>query len=620
MAEDTIPPGNTAVASAATASDHKTTAPSSSPNDNDDHDKIEMAMKFWNHPALQNVSSAEKRAYLHERGLTDAHIHKAWDRIMEQAPESNDVLAQNISKAPPSNLLPPVAPSTNDPYAAAVSPYSRQPQLQQQPYAPSYPQPQQQPQYSPAYNSTEEDDVPALTVAKGLSLVAVGGMLGVTAAAAVRWLNGEDFELFPSALQNKIRQQQEEAAAGADEMDQEQEQRSIDLQEYYERQGADDTEKYPYEDDGECDDNEDRQLLEDKMEQLLQAVSKNTETQETLMRRLANSTFTNQSMDLLRNSQQTPKREPNPRQVDQELLLSQLTEIQKDLTKLTETLASTSNDNSQEWKDESARILEKLTKSMEHLNVKTAPEIDDSAPSTIEAASEATTLPPDFSPSTQGVGRSVDDFVGKAVAATPTAASCKTLYDCIRQIASGNDATTLKVGTQLLYLYLVNLSGKPENQRYRKIYTSNQSFPKVESLVGGRELLNVVGFEMDQGKNVLQWVPSESPEDEAAALVLVKEAVTALGVLKSGIPSAELTERALSKLSPPSTVEATPTMELPPPPPPSLDVAPQTPAGSMLVSPPATKKLPFPEGTPTNLSDLLEQSSSISNDDTTEKS
>ena len=35
---------------------------------------------------------------------------------------------------------------------------------------------------------------------QGVSLVALGGMVGLTAAAAARWLNGGDFQLLPNCL------------------------------------------------------------------------------------------------------------------------------------------------------------------------------------------------------------------------------------------------------------------------------------------------------------------------------------------------------------------------------------------------------------------------------------
>mmetsp|Transcript_13191 Transcript_13191/g.27009 ORF Transcript_13191/g.27009 Transcript_13191/m.27009 type:complete len:1152 (+) Transcript_13191:786-4241(+) len=194
------------------------------------------------------------------------------------------------------------------------------------------------------------------------------------------------------------------------------------------------------------------------------------------------------------------------------------------------------------------------------------------------------------------------------------------LRDCILQITKKNDPLTLKTGSQLLYLYLANLSGKPDNRRYRKMFVSNESFRKVDNLVGGKDLLKAVGFVEDptNGSNggVLEWVPTGSTEQEIAALVLVKEAAAALGVLKNanlnacanGIPSSELIASALSKLS--SSSSSSSNINIPHPSSPQQELLDknqhrhhedddddddvlQTPSGSSLLSPPMPKKLPF---------------------------
>ncbi|KAG7364915.1 PUB domain containing protein [Nitzschia inconspicua] len=666
----------------------------------DDEQKIEKAIQFWNHPSLKNVTSEEKRAYLHKRGLTDDLIHKAWDRMLEreqqQIPSNNnnnnfDTVPNNPSSlsANNNNLPPNQRPSGNNNisydghgvshnnharqgpsfHPTSTYPASTYPQHQQ-----AYPQHQQQQQHypSPYYPPMEDmDDDPAISVAQGLSLVAVGGMLGVTAAAAVRWLNGGDFELFPSpvaattaanAITGRIA-----SDPTANEVDQalgrnvgnEEEEEDEAFQEGVEDTAEDDNDEQGYDEydiDDDDDDNDGRiQPLADKMDQLLQAVSTNTETQEKLMRKIANnaSTITNQSMDLLRNSQTPQQKKRNPTdlsETDRAVLLSQLTEIAADLNKV-----RTAGITNQEWEEDTAKILKKLEQSIDLLKIKsdTLSDNEDTTPSTNAASDTSVSASqPQSSPSTPGEVRWSNENEQVGTTTTSSNSPTKSLHDCIRQIVTGNDASTLKVGTQLLYLYLVNLSGKPDNPRYRKIFTSNQSFQKVECLAGGRELLYAVGFEKDETKSVLEWLPSSScnndddNDNEAAALMLVKEATSALGVLKSGIPSAELTERALSKLTLSATNMETTTT--PPTPPRTIenitqeveeevvdeenektmmwtmptsdeDVAPQTPAGSMLMSPPATKKLPFPQGTPTNLSDLLERSSTPAVVTTTEE-
>ena len=131
------------------------------------------------------------------------------------------------------------------------------------------------------------------------------------------------------------------------------------------------------------------------------------------------------------------------------------------------------------------------------------------------------------------------------------------LKDCINTILENNDANVIKSGSQLLYLYLTNISTKPNNERYRKIYKSNESFRKVESMIGGTDLLQIVGFvENGDNSNILEWVPNmernnsptasktgtkqqggEEGEEElssSSSLTLVMEALNALGTIKTG--------------------------------------------------------------------------------------
>jgi hypothetical protein len=460
-----------------------------------------------------------------------------------------------------------------------------------------------------------EDEDGSISVAKGVSLVAVGGFLGLTAAAAFRWLNGGDFQLLPppmdgssmAALWHSQREAEKDEGRQREIMDGEYYDGVQYVEDEEDVQGND--KDYAYNEDEEYVDTlEVQQRLFEKMEALSEAVATNTSTQEKLMNKISNSTasITNQSMNLLRSSQTTKKGDD----LDVSLLARQLNEVKQELSEFTETVVGTANGNRQELQDASAKLSEKLQKCLDMLKDSTEePTIDTSLPASASDRAHGSSL--SFPTETPLKSKYSSSF-----------SSTSLLHDCIRQIAEGNDTPTLKVGTQLLYLYLVNLSGKPELGRYRKIYTSNQSFQKVESLVGGKELLQVVGFVADNDKSVLEWVPSGSSEEEIAALVLVKEAASALSILKSGKPGLELTELAISKLTPleeariDSIDEEGMIMASCRPTESSLrssahamEEAPQTPAGSMLVSPPMTKKLPFPDqasATPTNLSDRLE--------------
>ena len=353
-------------------------------------------------------------------------------------------------------------------------------------------------------------------------------------------------------------------------------------------------------------------------------------------------------MDLLRRNnsnieseqqqQQTPARSTGSStdsndqlQQDVALVIEQLNGIKDDFVQLIGRMASHTNGNRQEFEDESNQLIKKFDECISSLNKKPTSSRENNNKSTFDNEIETATITPvtpivenkeyDTSGSETPMKVNSNDTASN-IDQTITTATPKSLSVCIRQIAEANDTTTLKVGAQLLYLYLVNLSGKPDNQRYRKIFTSNQSFQKVENLIGGKDLLLAVGFvEDDDSKKFLEWVPSGNSDEEITYLVLVKEAAAALGVLKSGKPSDELTEQALSKLS---IVDTSSSSDDQPDITPSVvdddqniivdsDKAPETPAGSMLKSPPMMKKLSFPEEPSeiaTNLSERLEQSTS----------
>jgi hypothetical protein len=625
------------------ANDEEEVQAKSSPNPGfgtDEEEKIDKALKFWNHPSLQNITSEEKRVYLRERGITDAQIHKAWERMVEDGTSSKPISGttgfrtnfKNDNNDYFQHQSAPQVPIGNSNYPYNESMYARQ-QQQQQPLS-SYPNQslnQQSTQFYPyRYPIDEEDSV--ISIAKGMSLVAVGGMLGITAAAAVRWLNGGDFYLFPPPTRriSVDDDKQLDAEVADDEMVHDHADDRV-KDEYFEGMEHEDDVKdvaYQYGDYvvRDVDENELKsQQLAEKLDRLFESVSINTETQEKLMRKIAigTSTITDQSMDLLRGSQRTFKE--NVSAVDATLLLRKLNEIKEDMAQFSNTFAAQSD---REHKEKSNKIIEKLEKIMNILRQPTKISSDDTNvadSSTIMVTQEDIFLPSTPKDVQSGSGCSIKQI---DIAAEPLAVTNDSMQKCIQQIANGNDATTIKVGTQLLYLYLVNLSSNPENPRYRKIYTSNQSFQKVEILAGGRELLQAVGFQSDGDKNFLEWVPSECAREEAAALILVNEAASSLGILKSGIPPVSRTEQASSTLplslgngfngttplqqrtASTSYGESADPLLLPPS---QDDIEPQTPSESKLVSPPVTKKLLFPEGTPTISSDLSEQHSTANN-------
>jgi len=118
----------------------------------------------------------------------------------------------------------------------------------------------------------------------------------------------------------------------------------------------------------------------------------------------------------------------------------------------------------------------------------------------------------------------------------------KQLEDALRTLATNNDAQTLKVGAQMLYLYCRNISQNASVPRYRKIYTNNNTFrSKVGNLVGAKDFLMAVGFVEHAKENLYEWSEQQAGGDggenidtEAMIKSKLDFALVALELMKNG--------------------------------------------------------------------------------------
>lgn len=360
------------------------------------------------------------------------------------------------------------------------------------------------------------------------ALLTVGGFLGLAAAASVRWLNGGDFSLLPPPTKGK------------DIIVEEQSHR-MELQE-----------------EDHIDDDEDEDEVSEKLKDLSDLLKASFSKQESLLQRLVGKSskdLTDKSMALLmddKTGDAEHHKQMNSRLVD---LYDRMDDIKQQL------------DGSLAL--EMDALLDKLDGCIK-LNDKQLPgkeAVLSSAPAMVKPK-------PSNSSSTPAKGKSMT-------------AMTDTLSAAIGQLALENDTVALKAGAQLLYLYVLNLSSHPHVPRYRKIFTSNDSFQKVETLIGGKELLLAVDFV--QESNTLVWTPGEHEEQSVQKL---KDAAAALSILKLGNMDQDKTvvaNLALAALSSDPTehiqsnlVVGEPNLHLCP--------GPQTPQPNVLVSPPANKR------------------------------
>jgi hypothetical protein len=212
--------------------------------------------------------------------------------------------------------------------------------------------------------------------------------------------------------------------------------------------------------------------------------------------------------------------------------------------------------NGKSWEKRLEESLQQLGECMKQLQQDTANPVSSDA-----------FVPIEFTPAFKSL------VVGKQ---EPSPGKALSLREAIRTLAEENESSQLREGAQLIYLYVINLSSHPHVPRYRKIFTSNESFQKVEQLVGGKKLLLALGFV--EKPNCLEWEGGESEEE----MTYLKEAAAALSILKSSAsPSDVLARNALSVLRP-----STPPLQQPD----STSLL-QTP--HFIASPPVTKKHHF---------------------------
>eukprot|EP00980_Cylindrotheca_fusiformis_P018501 scaffold6124_cov122-Cylindrotheca_fusiformis.AAC.20 len=502
-------------------------------------ENIQKAIRFWCHPSLAGIPSDQKRHYLKERGVTDSEIYKAWERIAEtEAPDISGSSAGDGSGELKASVVAGAGLNQADPFANQNAPRSH----------PIYPQNYGQPtaQYYGQKPLQEEEDGP-LSLIQGASLVTLGGMIGLTAAAASRWLNGGDFEVFPAPkYPNDVAEQRSLFLQRLEAENQEEEEAALEEEE-------DDI----FLDSQQGDEEVAAALVQEKLLQQVESIAENlrsnVEVQEKILKKLTtsgSSSITDQSMNLLRSQESGSDNENKYSQSEILQLWVELVEIKAELRSLHS--IGTLRETGAKLEEQAKQTLASLENCIDQINSRlgarkstktTNPALEESAVPAQEAPES--TRSPCTDVTEEPIAHNVEESIGALV--------------------RRNDEKAIRVGCQLLFLYIVNLYGKPSNPRYRKIYTSNESFKNVEVLKGGKELLFAVGFEEQTG--CLEWLPNATPEKEKEAMEKLKQASAALEILKSGKLSNALIESALATIAP-ATSEAkrsdlSPTVENP---------------------------------------------------------
>ncbi|GAX10292.1 hypothetical protein FisN_3Lh493 [Fistulifera solaris] len=386
----------------------------------------------------------------------------------------------------------------------------------------------------PAQNTTTNTTTSTASPFKTSLLLATGGFLGMTAAAAIRWLNGEDFSLLPrnepsttpimDSFVEELRQQQQQ------QQDQIVQRLTNVLTKQHEKERTDDCVK--------------------------------------LLRTKSSSSSSSLS--------------------EEEDVVPMLMQIQSELTALRQTLQE-----NEPWEERLSDTLHNLHKCMEHLLRGT---VVDSNRTNVMTRVE----PP----------QSLKEDVSKDLPFT--------LQDSLRTLMEQNNPDHLRAGIPLLFLYVSNLLHHPTAPRYRKIFMSNDSFQKVDQLVGGKEFLVVLGF-VELG-TYLEW-----QHDMKDHMEVLQSATSALKLLKAVPPviESEFVEQVIAaargtSCPPTPTIHASGLDEL------------KTPEIGRIASPPNTRKhhlekpaFPLLHGNDDNDNDesppVLSMSSESNRDRTTEE-
>ena len=276
--------------------------------------------------------------------------------------------------------------------------------------------------------------------------------------------------------------------------------------------------------------------------------------------------------------------------------------------------ADTERDNStaDRWSRNLAAALEQLEAAFPHLRRISPPPPDVGTSESDEAEPER----PDMSTEKES---EEDDGECDLDLALPLPSMAR-LEEAIRSLAVRNERILRVAGAQLLSLYVANLSAHPKVPRYRKIFTSNDTYrQKLSLLDGANDLLRALGFQ--DGTHCLEWLPQDGNRDnpmygesgaakdrEHQYLALLEKALAALKVLQAAEAESgsELAERAVAAFRPDDDDTAAAASEPLPPRPPLLPEPPASPSGvkplsldpdalrtpdaGTIISPPMTKK------------------------------
>ncbi len=392
--------------------------------------------------------------------------------------------------------------------------------------------------------------------------------MGVAVAAAVRWLNGGDFCLFPPPQLSSITATKTSVVlsdqphiqnnhpqihnSSADRFISSEPTREAAAEEEDDNCfGVDfDQDVSP----AQATNQHNTSCLTQQVQSLTETLEAHVRVQQRLLQKLASET-TDRSMNLLQ-----PKGvEMKPTETLVMIIWSKLVEIRVELSSIQSTLSlsatktsgqvdtSNNDDGSDDVTLHLRRTLDQLESCIGELSSLTVtPVVQESTQSTVTSFPANGTIQMELSSNDDLKAEQVNHHQGETNEISQLE-HLPSLKDVIRTLAEDNESTALRVGAQLLYLYVIHLLSNPHVPRYRKIFTANESFAKVQQLHGGVDLLRAVGFV--ERESYWEWQSDHEDHVNYKDVLLerLRQAAASLSILKSpGQSHAESSEHITS--------------------------------------------------------------------------
>ena len=526
-----------------------------------DEDNIQKAISFLRNNEIRDVSPSEKRKYLTTKGINQDEIDTALDRLATaSAATTTDRAAQGGS----------LNRDEGRPYQHRQQQnqqhYQQQPNQYGGPPHSTGPLPQYQNHMQPPHNSMnnmgnfrpEEGGESSFL---SFSSLAGGFCMSTFCLAAVRWLNGGDFVLFPPPVAEGryIKQDNNETQ---NEDDNEDGETTDHLDETsYNSQGSGDPDismilnGTANHESGVHGNNQEQSSFEDLVMEVkaLSTTINSFREEQDRANRVATAQLgkgvTDDAMDFLR--QQKPpvvQKKGDVAAIDKKdvsRITCLITEMVEELSQVKDSLddvtvedenSNTENDDDKktDHTELSSKIDIAIGKGREILALVKSP--DESSSNKIQpqqappaehendekdsdqdpnnTAQEEKGIKDDDEDKTESDSTpAVDDSSGESSDINQN--SNDDLEEALKTLSQNNESEELKIGAQMLYLYCKNLSKNPTVPRYRKIYTNNNSFKKkVGNLVGAKDFLSALGFV--ERTNFFEW--SETSPDTKSQL------------------------------------------------------------------------------------------------------